>query len=220
MKTTSQYDSALAAEYALGTLRGPARQQFERRLQQEPALQEEVSRWQTMLGHMDHAVQPVVPSADVWQKILRDLPAEKRARMPFRWHYLGWALAASFAGALIVNINQQPASLQAVAVLNSSGSQQGSWVVALNQARSELTLQAINASALPAKQSLELWLIPPGQKPQSLGLVDPTRITRIALNSNRLSDLPLLAISLEPQGGSPSGQPTGPVVFSGKVSSI
>lgn len=68
MKTTSQYDSALAAEYALGTLRGPARQQFERRLQQEPALQEEVSRWQTMLGHMDHAVQPVVPSADVWQK--------------------------------------------------------------------------------------------------------------------------------------------------------
>ncbi|MGB9098426.1 anti-sigma factor [Erwinia sp.] len=220
MKTRSQYDSALAAEYALGTLRGPARQQFERRLQQESALQEEVSRWQTMLGHMDHSVQPVAPSAEVWQKILRNLPAEKRARMPFRWHYLGWALAASFAGVLLLKINQQPDSLQAVAVLNSSGSQQGSWVVALNQAKGELTLQAVNASALPANQSFELWIIPPGQKPQSLGLVTPGSITRIALNTSRLSDLPLLAISLEPQGGSPTGQPTGPVVFSGKVSPI
>ncbi|MDW8844760.1 anti-sigma factor [Erwinia sp. MMLR14_017] len=217
MKTGNHVDSALAAEYALGTLRGPARQHFERRLQQDRALQEEVSRWQTQLGHMDTSLKPVTPPAEVWQKILRSLPVEQRVRMPFRWHYLGWALAACFAGALLVNIYQQPASLQAIAVLNSSGSQHGSWVVAFDRAKSELTLQAVNTGTLADRQSFELWLIPPGQKPQSLGVVNPASVTRISVDKTRLNVLPLLAISLEPKGGSPTGQPTGPVVFSGKV---
>lgn len=220
MKKRSQYDAALAAEYALGTLRGPARLRFERRLEQEPALAEEVSRWQTQLAHMDTALLPVTPPERVWQKILQDLPAEKRARMPFRWHYLGWALAASFAGALIFKVYQQPPALQNVAVLTSSDARQGTWVVALNRSRGELTLQPVNASSLPQDRSFELWLIPAGQKPQSLGLVQPSGLTRIALSVSRLSAAPALAISLEPKGGSPTGQPTGAVVFSGKVTQI
>ena len=218
MKARSHYDTALAAEYALGTLRGPARRQFERRLQRESALSQEVNRWQTTLGHLDNATQPVTPPDRVWQKIAQSLPAENREQKPFRWHYLGWAMAASFAGALIFQIVQQPPELQAIAVLNSSNSQQGSWVVALNRSKGELTIQALNAGNLPADRSFELWLIPAGQKPQSLGLIQASGMTRIALAAERLSAVPTLAVSLEPKGGSPTGQPTGPVMFSGQVS--
>lgn len=218
MKARSHYDTALAAEYALGTLRGPARRQFERRLERESALGQEVNRWQTVLGHLDNSIQPVAPPDRVWQKITQSLPAEKREQKTFRWHYLGWAMAASFAGALLFQISQQPPELQAIAVLNSSNVQQGSWVVALNRSKSELTIQSLNAGSLPADHNFELWLIPPGQKPQSLGLIQASGKTRIALAAERLTAEPTLAISLEPKGGSPTGQPTGPVMYSGQVS--
>jgi anti-sigma-K factor RskA len=32
-----------------------------------------------------------------------------------------------------------------------------------------------------------------------------------------LTNIPALAISLEPKGGSPTGQPTGPILFTGPV---
>ncbi|WP_380181994.1 anti-sigma factor domain-containing protein [Kalamiella sp. sgz302252] len=220
MKKREEYDEALAAEYALGTLRGPARQRFQRRLTQHPDLTKRVARWQNVLGHLDNALPPITPPPEIWQKIERDLPPQPLARKPFRWHYLGWALAASFAGALLFNISQSPPEQQAVAVLNASNAQQGSWVAALDRNKGELSLTAVNTISLPADRSLQLWLIPQGEKPQSLGLVQAGSVTRVKLAVDRLSAAPLLAISLEPKGGSSTGQPTGPVVFSGQVAEI
>lgn len=79
-------------------------------------------------------------------------------------------------------------------------------------------IQALNADNLPADRSFELWLIPSGQKTQSLGLIQASGMTRIALAAERLSAVPMLAVSLEPKGGSPTGQPTEPVMFSGQAS--
>jgi anti-sigma-K factor RskA len=216
MKSRRDFDSALAAEYALGTLRGAARQRFARRLLKEPELAAEVSRWQNSLAELDQRVVPVPPPEAVWQRIARGLPADKAPASNLRWPWLGWVLAASFAGALLYTQFTVPPAPQAVAVLNGNN-QQGSWVVSLSQDKTQLMVQAVNASAIQSDRSLQLWLIPPGEKPQSLGLVNDSGRQRVAVTELQLARLPTLAISLEPRGGSPTGQPTGPVLYSGQI---
>jgi len=68
-----------------------------------------------------------------------------------------------------------------------------------------------------------LWLIPPRDKPHSLGLIDPSRPVRINVPKSLLPQVnsnAMLAVSLEPPGGSPTGQPTGPVIANGKLASL
>jgi anti-sigma-K factor RskA len=70
---------------------------------------------------------------------------------------------------------------------------------------------------------MELWLIPPGEKPHSLGLIDPDRPVTISVPASLLPKVnseAILAVSLEPPGGSPTGQPTGPVIANGKLAAL
>src|SRR6185295_5496462 len=69
----------LAAEYVLGTLRGPARRRFDALLPAHPALRAAVAHWQDALVPLAASVKPVQPSALVWQRIESRLFAEKRA---------------------------------------------------------------------------------------------------------------------------------------------
>ncbi|MBP2169793.1 anti-sigma-K factor RskA [Erwinia toletana] len=223
MKNRSDYDSALAAEYVLGTLRGAARLKFERRLQQEPELALEVSRWQNALAHLDDSLTPVTPPAHIWKKIALSLPAIQPARAkPHGWHYSGWALAASLAGILLYsNLRTETAPTdQPVAILNSADNAKGQWIVNINPARTELSLTALNPPALDSKQSLQLWLIPADGIPRSLGLIQARQLNRVDISHHQLANRLTLAISLEPQGGSPTGQPTGPVLFNGQLSQL
>jgi anti-sigma-K factor RskA len=69
----------------------------------------------------------------------------------------------------------------------------------------------------------ELWLIPADGKPRALGLLQADHAVTLAMPA-ALSPLAtsnsVLAVSLEPQGGSPTGQPTGPVIASGKLENL
>ncbi|MEJ4046390.1 anti-sigma factor [Erwinia sp. SLM-02] len=234
MKNKHDFDSALAAEYALGTLRGAARLRFKRRTEQEPELAAEVRRWQNALAGLDCDVVPVAPPETLWPRIAAALPAEPRdnaglapaptAGQPVKlsrsaWPmWLGWGLAASFAGALLyTQLVPAPAPAQAIAVLSNS-QQKGIWVIGINPAQNRLTVQTAEPPAIGPDHSLQLWLIPPGGKPQSLGLLDVSGNRRVDIAPLQPEALPGLAISLEPPGGSPTGQPTGPVLFSAKIS--
>ena len=70
---------------------------------------------------------------------------------------------------------------------------------------------------------MELWLIPKGEKPHSLGLIDPNRPLKVEVPKellDRVNADAILAVSLEPEGGSPTGQPTGPVIANGKLAQL
>jgi anti-sigma-K factor RskA len=70
---------------------------------------------------------------------------------------------------------------------------------------------------------MELWLIPPGDKPHSLGLIDRNRPVTIKVPQDLMSQVSkeaVLAVSLEPPGGSPTGAPTGPVIANGKLAAL
>lgn len=79
------------------------------------------------------------------------------------------------------------------------------------------------AANIPAGKVPELWLIPPDGTPQSLGVIDPTRAHSVDIPDSMRSAFgpnALVAISLEPPGGSPTGQPTGPVIAKGGIARI
>lgn len=96
------------------------------------------------------------------------------------------------------------------------------FVAALNPHGGSLTV--VPASLLnPEEKVMELWLIPPGDKPHSLGLIDPNRPVTIKVPKDLLTQVnneAVLAVSLEPPGGSPTGQPTGPVIANGKLAAL
>lgn len=214
MNNQQNKDQALAAEYVLGTLQGAARRRFERQLAHSPALQREVGRWETLLSPLDDALTPVIPPAAVWQNIRRSTATPAARRVPL-FSLLGWALAAALAGVVIWQpFNREAAISQPVAVLNAAQGN-GQWVVSLT-AGDKLLVQAVNIPPVGNANSLQLWLIPPGGSPQSLGLVDASKTTVVALNAQQLQARPTLAISLEPKGGSPGPLPSGPVLFSGQ----
>jgi anti-sigma-K factor RskA len=86
-----------------------------------------------------------------------------------------------------------------------------------------LLVKAISPIAVPPGRSLELWALPDGKPPRSLGLVDAAGVVRIALPApavDAFQGVPALAISLEPSGGSTTGAPTGPVLYSGRIERI
>src|SRR5207249_2308983 len=83
-----------------------------------------------------------------------------------------------------------------------------------------LTIKAVTPVPLAPDRALELWALPEQGNPRSLGLVSASGIARIALVApagTALQNIPALAVSLEPRGGSPTGLPTGPVLYSGPV---
>lgn len=94
------------------------------------------------------------------------------------------------------------------------------FLVTMDMQNRTLTVRRI-AAAAEAGHSYELWLISSRLgNPRSLGVVSNDEFTQRALPRNY--DIDTLktasyAVSLEPAGGSPSGTPTGPVLFTGKA---
>jgi anti-sigma-K factor RskA len=79
------------------------------------------------------------------------------------------------------------------------------------------------AYSADATREPELWLIPADGKPRPLGMLRADRAVTIKLPTD-LAALTVgnavLAVSLEPPGGSPTGSPTGPVIATGKLTSL
>lgn len=228
MKNRREYHAALSAEYALGTLRGAARRQFEIAMQNDSALQAEVARWQEAFTQLDNRLTPVSPPSSVWKRIQLQLgpvpqAAEHTDNAPtpskMRWRgYLGWALAAGLAALLLVpKLLVQPSPITPVAILANSSAGSGQWVVSVDKDANRLTLTPLHLQEIAKDRSLELWTIPADGKPRSLGLLNVASPTQLSLAARMPDPGSTLAISLEPQGGSPTGQPTGAVLYSGAI---
>ncbi|MFW6168475.1 MAG: anti-sigma factor, partial [Ralstonia sp.] len=106
--------------------------------------------------------------------------------------------------------------VNAVAVLQDAQAQ-AAVLVTWDARTGTLSLKRLDATALTAEQALQLWALPPGGHPQSLGVIGHQRAVRLTV-AQPLGQVPALAISVEPRGGSPNPNgPTGPVVFKGAL---
>ena len=210
----------LAGEYVLGTLQGAARRRFERMLQELPEAQAAVDRWQPHFEQLANALPPVQPSEAVWTGIEKRIDGSRSTSTPQLGFWRGWALLTSFALVLAIGFWQfetpvQPQQPQ-VAFVNEANATP-LWVVSMDFDSGQLSTHAISAEAQELDKVFELWMLPATGSPRSLGLmpVNGGRTTREFSPAllELLRSANGLAVSIEPAGGSPTGLPTGPVVY-------
>ena len=98
------------------------------------------------------------------------------------------------------------------------------WVISADLDQGLLQTEAVNAPASASNTSYELWVLPAEGPPLSLGLLPviagsvETQISAQLVAA--LAGAGRLAISVEPVGGSPTGLPTGPVVYQASLVTI
>lgn len=216
----------LAAEYVLGTLDADERRAVEVRIAADPTFAAAVASWAERLQPLADGNAPVAPHANTFDRILARLnPAEiapgsgdnvvMLRRQVRRWRIASLvtgAVAAVLVGVVALNLTRPPPQTEFVAMLTPDGGAPA-FVLTVDMAKNTLSIRRV-ADAAPADKSYELWAVEPGAQPKSLGVVQQASFTR---------DLPfkpqdlVFAVSLEPTGGSQTGAPTGPVVFSGPL---
>jgi anti-sigma-K factor RskA len=206
----------LAAEYVLGTLRGPARRRFETWRASSPLVQERCRFWEEHLMQLARGLRPVQPPAHVWPAIRSrlNLSQPESRRRPVR----ALAIAASVLlvaalATLLYYRSIEPGKATAVATLTASTGVQ-IWQVEVY--RTSLIVHAGQAPAKPAERDYELWALPTGGSPVSLGLLPVTGTTQRSLTAAQQSALAKsaqIAVTVEQAGGSPTGQPTTKPIF-------
>jgi anti-sigma-K factor RskA len=213
----------LAAEYVLGTLRGAARRRFETWLRDDAALRAAVTSWQGHLGTMTELGHPATPPARVWTGIdrrLHPLPAAPwwqfwRQDTARPWAALALAMGG-VALAVVLAGRSGPTPPQQIAALTDEQARIALMVTADAQ-RGRLDVRVARDVRVPDDRTLQLWAIARDGKPRSLGILADNRSAQLALDQRATgADVMLLAISLEPKGGSPyPDRPTGPVLYKG-----
>ena len=232
----------LAAEFALGTLRGRARQRLRRWIAQEPALADAVHDWELRLAPLAAAAIPVQPPARVWRSIEERLGGAQTQRggiwasLAF-WRNLGLlasGMAAGLLATIVVTAPKAPApapqpvvirvpsnemAASFLAVLSEAKTNKPMLIVSAGRSSNELWIKTLDPAIQVPDRSLELWALPDGQPPKSLGVVprsDQMASLKLAAAADQsFANVAALAVSLEPTGGSPTGAPTGPVLYTG-----
>lgn len=213
----------LAGEYVLGTLDAPTVRVAEARIAAEPAFAADVRAWEARLYPLTLLAPAVAPPASLWARIedtvdgaAAGAPVQTTVRAANDNRVASWwrsvAIgAAALAAGLAVFIGVRPVPAPLVAVLAPAGST-AAVLVAVAGPDGGLALRPTTAVAVAAGKDLELWALPAGAtKPVSLGVLPASgkMAPRGVVVGTRL------LVSLEPKGGSPTGAPTGPVVYGG-----
>ncbi|OZI25994.1 hypothetical protein CAL26_01150 [Bordetella genomosp. 9] len=212
----------LAADYVSGGMRGGARRRFEALVAADANWRRILRDWENEIYPLAWSLKPVAPPARVWRAIRTRI----RGRQPATsWGWSGlysWRLlSAALALVLVAGVALYPlqvnrsARAQLLAVLQSPQTQ--ALLVVRADPSGVLHVRTLgDLRALAGDRVLELWALPPGGQPQSLGLVAPGGLTSLPAPEG-LRNVPNLAVSLEPPGGAPNGQPTGPIIMTGEV---
>ena len=226
----------LAADYVTGTLRGPARRRLEALLPAHANLRAAVRGWQDRLMPLTAVIPPQRPSPQVWRRIEAHIGAAPAAA-PVSAAAKGWwaqlvfwrglsALATVAALSLaVLLVSPGPAQPPIIVVMNATTPPPGtaagavlpaSFVASISGDGRAVVTQPLTGVSVEADRVLELWALVGTNPPRSLGLISASAAT-VVRRTRLPSGTDHLAVSLEPPGGSPTGTPTGPVLFVGRL---
>ena len=217
---------ALAGEYVLGTLGADERRAAEARIAADPAFEAAVAAWERRLQPLADTLPAVEPPDGILDKVFARIDGVRGTsaqnvihlrRAIQRWQLTSAVMAAAagiLAGVVLLDLSAPPVrQSEYVAVLTSEGAAP-KFVASINIDTGMMSLRRVDTASMPADKGYELWAIEPGQAPKSMGLVEEASLT---MPMGGAADDLTLAISLEPKGGSTTGAPTGPVMFSGTL---
>lgn len=227
-------DDMFAAEYALGTLDSTERPAADARRKSDRSFDAIVKDWELRLAPLAEATLPMAPTAELWPRILARIEQPSvigqvggsviALRRQVRLWRGATGLVTALAAALALWVAKTdwqivPRSNQTYVALLQPGSAAPAFLVSLDLGRRTMTVVP-SAAVETAGKSLELWMIGPDQaKPLSLGLVDGNAVAHPLLpaQDSALISHATYAVTLEPFGGSPSGQPTSKPVYVGHL---
>ncbi len=241
MNTPLNHDSSQLryAEYVLGVLDADERAEVAHEMRDSDEATTAVMLWQRRLQPWSDEVPPVTPPAYVWTRIQGalnlDTPTRERtaATRPGLWenlrfwHWLGLGASTLAAACLVLllatsvqrSVPHAPAiPFMASAITQSDG--HVGWTATMDIQQARIIVVPVAPASFGQGKAPQLWLVPAGQKPISVGMIAANAPTTLKLDSTLLAQLgptAALAVSVEPIGGSPTGQPTGPVIAKGAI---
>ena len=212
----------LAAEYALGTLDLADMREAESIAARDPAFAGEVLYWQQRLIPLAGLVAPVQPPPSLWARlelaIGGGVQPRRKAGSGFWKFATGLSLAVAASLALFAFLprpsNPQLAPVQFAAALAPLASP--ARFLAETRPDGTIAITSLDAAAPPSGRDYQLWALPQGATvPVSLGVLQPG--DHVVRPPQRAGAQEQLLVSDEPAGGSPTGAPTGAVLFGGRL---
>jgi len=223
---------SLAAEYVLGTLDTETRNAVSAQRHHDLTLEQAITDWEHRLSPLALTGTSVEAPSELLAKILARIDAAQGndansnvimlTRKMQRWRRIAMTTSALAASLLVIigfQVSHPTQPDQFVAVLQQSDTSPA-FLVSVDLKSRELTIRSVTAPAQQGK-SYELWIV--NDKlgaPRSLGVVDTQGVSvhrALARYDTSVVKDAVYAISLEPEGGSPTGHATGPVLYTGKL---
>lgn len=234
-RNLTEEQAMLAAEYALGALDGADLAQAQALAASSPVFSAEVAMWSSRLAPLLDEVAPVAPPARLWRRIAAAVGGAANDNLVLLkrrvtvWRGAAAAMSAVAAClALILAVQPRglapPTTVQAPTappLVAMVGDEKQMKIVASWDPMGRRLVLAVAADMPPdPSHAHELWIIPSGGKPRSLGTMGGGKQMHMSLEQ-ALAELmrqgATIAVSVEPPGGSPTGAPTGPVIASGTL---
>ena len=240
-------DNAMAGDYVMGLLDGAEHAAAEQRLATDQSFAQAVSAWRARLADLDLTAEETPPSPALWQRIadatktspIDALPSARAAlRGATLWHDIKFWRVAGIGGGLaallfaVIMIGAlttsrhlrhdlialaQSKPVYVAVLVNDATKEAGAIVNAFSNGRVELI--PLRPIEVPAGRTLQVWTLwDRTVGPKSIGVTGQSRTLQLNLESlPETVQNQLFEITLEPEGGSPVGRPTGPILFKGNA---
>ena len=235
-------DDVLAGEFVLGVLDSARHREVQARVATDRAFAQRVAEWERRLAPWLDDIEPVEAPAQVWARICSRLGWTDREGVPTSiWQSLGLWRAATVLSTLVavaaiawtVQIARRPAP-QVPPVVREQPTEPGAnpvtplehddgtpgWLASVDRSRGTVLVVPVPTAPDPQGRVPELWLIPAGKAPRSLGLVSINKSRTVTVPEDVRAALvsgSLLAVTLEPAAGVPHAAPTGPIIAKGAI---
>lgn len=218
-------DEVLAAEFALRLLEGREADEAHARILTDRAFADRVAVWNARFAELAEEVDEVSPSPAARRELMDRLFADPRrpAPVPTLWQRIsGFAgvvglLAAALMGVLLYMSERGPVYVSEVV------SEDGSFRYLAYIDTEAQTMRLVRTDGTPPESgTMELWGHAPDEPPVSFGVIpfDQRLAVPIPEVLRSTPDGLVIAVSNEPEGGSPTGQPTGDVLASGQTTGL
>jgi anti-sigma-K factor RskA len=231
-------DDVLACEFVLGVLSGAERRAAQARSQADPDFAVRIAGWEQRFAPWLSEVAPAHVPEELWLRLCRSLGWADAAPAPSWWRSLAlWRSFAALAtvAAIALWLTRPPAPVapptagvervpepvaKPVTTLAHDDGTPG-WLASIDRTRGTVLMVPVPAPADAQGRVPELWIIPAGQAPRSLGAVSINEAHTVEVPSASRAALSapgsVLAITLEPAAGMPHAAPSGPIIAKGAI---
>lgn len=231
-------DDLRAAEYVLGVLDAAERREVQQRMTDDASLARRVEEWEQRFAPWLSRVEAVEPSALVWPRITQRLGWRAAAAKPaLRDNAVFWRRVAALASAAalaaiafgltrpqpaVTTIASEEQAARPVTVLvRDNGA--AAWIARVDAARGKVLMVPVPSPLDGSGRVNELWIIPVGGAPHSLGFLSNDKAHTIDVPAglrNAVAAGAIFAVTLEDQSGIPHAAPSSPIVAKGSILSI